>query len=231
MIGRVVRRGIATRLRRLGSLLPAALFAAAGGDACTGPGGPLVAFLGDSLTEGWGLSSNEAYPALVSHDLARRGRPVRAWNAGRSGDTVAQGLARLPGVLRRRPDVLVVALGVNDALRGMSVEAAERDLRRIVIEAQAQGVRVLLVGTDAPPPLATAHSRRFADVYRRVAAERRVALVPDLLAGVGADRGNLFPDALHPTAAGQRRLAENVRPALELMLAEVASADRAHSGR
>src|SRR5512141_2411355 len=117
-----MRRGIVTRLRRARRLLPAAVLAAAGWDSsCTGSEGPLVAFLGDSLTEGWGVPTDQAYPAILARELARHGRPIRSLNAGRSGDTVAQGLARLPGVLRQGPDVLVVALGVNDALRGMSV--------------------------------------------------------------------------------------------------------------
>jgi acyl-CoA thioesterase-1 len=222
-----MRRGIAARLRRARSFLPAAVLAVAGWDSsCTGSEGPLVAFLGDSLTEAWGLSPVEAYPALLARDLASRGRPIRALNAGRSGDTVAQGLARLPGVLRRRPDVLVVALGVNDALREMSVDEAERDLRRIVSDAQAAGARVLLVGVVAPPSLATAHTRRFAAIYARLAADTRAPLVPDLMAGAAGDPDRMFPDALHPNASGQRQLAENVRPALEIELAHVGVARR-----
>jgi acyl-CoA thioesterase-1 len=191
---------------------------------CTGREAPLVAFLGDSLTEGWGLSMDNAYPALLARDLAARSHPIRALNAGRSGDTVAQGRARLADVLRRRPDVLVVALGVNDALRGMSVEAAEADLRLIVADARAQGARVVLVGVHAPPSLATAHTRRFALMYGRLAADERVPFVPDLLAGAAGDPRRMFPDALHPNAAGQRQLAENVRPALEFVLTEARAA-------
>jgi acyl-CoA thioesterase-1 len=226
-----MRREIASGLRRARALLPAAVLAAAGWDSpCAGSEGPLVAFLGDSLTEGWGLSTDEAYPALLARDLAVRGRPIRALNAGRSGDTVAQGLARLPGVLRRRPDVLVVALGVNDALRERSAEAAERDLRRIASEARAAGARVLLVGVPAPPPLATADTRRFAAIYSRLAADEQLVFVPDLTAGAAADPGRMFPDALHPNAAGQRQLADNVRPALELVLGEVDTSRRRAAG-
>src|SRR5512147_2195564 len=130
-----MRRGITARLRRARFLLPAAVLAAAGWDACAGREGPLVVFLGDSLTEGYGLSLDEAYPALLARGLARRGRPIRARNAGRSGDTVAQGAARLAAELRDRPDVVVVALGINDALRGTGQEDAERALRRIVAAA------------------------------------------------------------------------------------------------
>jgi acyl-CoA thioesterase I len=227
-----MRREITTRLRRARRFLPAAVLAAAGWDSsCTGREGPLVAFLGDSLTEGWGLSTDEAYPALLARELAARGRPIRALNAGRSGDSVAQGLARLPGVLQKRPDVVVVALGANDALRGMSVEEAERDLRTIVARSQAAGARVLLVGVTAPPSLATAHARRFASIYPRVAADARIALVPDLLAGAAGDVARMFPDALHPNAAGQRQMAKSVRPALELVLAEVEAARAAGDER
>lgn len=206
------------------------VFTAAGCVGCTGRDPPLVAFLGDSLTEGWGLSMDNAYPALLARDLSARSHPIRALNAGRSGDTVAQGRERLAEVLRRRPDVLVVALGVNDALRGMSVEAAEADLRLIMADARAQGARVVLVGVHAPPSLATAHTRRFALMYGRLAADERVPFVPDLLAGAAGDPRRMFPDALHPNAAGQRRLAENVRPALEFVLTEATSAGHAGAG-
>jgi acyl-CoA thioesterase-1 len=220
-----MRHAIAARLRRARRLLPAAVLAAAGWDGCTGGKGPLVAFLGDSLTEGYGLPLDEAYPALLARDLARRGRPIRVLNAGRSGDTIAQGAARLPAVLRARPDVLVVALGVNDALRGTSADAAERTLRRVVAEARAAGALVLLVGTEPPAALATPHARRFSSIYARVASDERLAFVPDLLAGVSDTPGLVLPDALHPTAAGQRRLAETVRAVLEEALARL-EADR-----
>jgi acyl-CoA thioesterase-1 len=221
-----MRRAIAARLRRARRLLPAAVLAAAGWDGRTGREGPLVAFLGDSLTEGYGLPLDAAYPALLARELARRGRPIRALNAGRSGDTLAEGAARLPAVLRERPDVLVVALGVNDALRGSSPDAAERTLRRVVAEARAASARVILVGTEAPPALATPHTRRFASVYARVASDERLAFVPDLLAGVADAPERMLPDGLHPNAAGQRRLAETVRDALEAVLADLPRLDR-----
>ena len=191
---------------------------------CTWYQTPLVAFLGDSLTEGWGLKKRDAYPAVLARALSERGHPIRVLNAGRGGDTVAQGRARLDNVLRRRPDVLVVALGINDALRDMSVEAAESDLRRIVTDARAHGARVVLVGVHAPPSLATAHTRRFASMYVRLAADLQVTFVPDLLAGAAGDPERMFPDALHPTTAGQRQLAENVRPMLEAVLVEISAA-------
>lgn len=203
---------------RLLPLLPAAVVAALW-TAC-GPGeGPLVAFLGDSLTSGWRLREDQAWPALVGRSLGDRQRPIRVLNAGVSGDTVAQGLARLPGVLARRPDVLVVALGVNDGLRGLPLEDVETALRRILAEGRAAGAQVLLVGVRLPGQDDTDRSRRFEEIFARLASEEKIPLVPDLLAGVSGHPELLFGDGLHPNAAGHQRLAGNVCPHLELVLA------------
>jgi acyl-CoA thioesterase-1 len=210
---------LARRWPWLRPLLPAAAIAA-GFQGCTRGEGPLVAFLGDSLTSGWRLREEQAYPALVARELASRGRRIRVVNAGRSGDTAEQGLARLPTVLRTRPDVLVVALGINDALRGLPVEAAEAALGRIVEEGQAAGARVLLVGFR-PAPLGAPKGDGFEAMYARLAAERRLPFVPDLLNGVSGRPERLFADGLHPNEAGQRRLAETVSRPLERLLAEI----------
>jgi acyl-CoA thioesterase-1 len=200
-----------------------------------------VAFLGDSLTSGWRLREEEAYPALVGRALAARGRPVRVVNAGVSGDTASKALARLPAVLKLRPDVLVVALGANDGLSRELLVATEAALERIVLDARAAGARVLLVGVrlatgeTAPRVGDTAgdeeRSRALSGIFPRVAAAHRVALVPDLLAGVAGQPDLLFPDRLHPTAAGHQRLAANVRPHLELLLAEVGARSAAAKDR
>jgi acyl-CoA thioesterase-1 len=223
-------RGVLTRWPWLRPFLPAAVIAA-GWPACLAGEGPLVAFLGDSLTSGWRLREEEAYPALVARALAARGRPVRVVNAGVSGDTAAKALARLPAVLRLRPDVLVVALGTNDGLSREPLVATEAALERIVLDAQGAGSRVLLVGVrlatgeTAPRVGDTAgdeeRARALSGIFPRVAAAHRLPLVPDLLAGVAGQPALLFPDLLHPNAAGHERLARNVRPHLELLLAEV----------
>lgn len=230
-------RALAARWPWLRPFLPAAVIAA-GWPACTAGEGPLVAFLGDSLTSGWRLREEEAYPALVARSLAGRGRPVRVINAGVSGDTAAKGLARLPAVLKHRPDVLVVALGVNDGLSLEPLATTEAALERIVIDARADGCRVLLVGIrlatgETAPRVGAAagdeeRAHQLFEIFPRVAAAHGVPLVPDLLAGVAGEPALLFPDRLHPNGAGHRRLAENVRPHLELLLAE-AKADRSAS--
>jgi len=189
---------------------------------CGGGRGPLVAFLGDSLTSGWRLSAEEAYPAVLRRTFAHKGRPVRVLNAGVSGETAAQGARRLPGVLARQPDVLVVALGINDGLRGLPVEATEAALRGIVKDAQAAGALVLLVGMRIPSGSGgEEHARRFGDIYPRLAAEYKVPLVPFLLEQTVGHPELNYPDGLHPNAAGHERLAETVRPHLELLLAQV----------
>ncbi len=225
-------RTIARRWPFLRPLLPAAVLAA-GYPACTRGDGPLVAFLGDSLTSGWRLREEEAYPALVGRALAARGRPLRVINAGVSGDTAATALVRLPAVLKHRPDVLVVALGTNDGLSREPLVSTEAALERIVLDAEAAGSRVLLVGVrlgtgEAAPRVGDTagdeeRSRALWGIYPRVASAHALPLVPDLLAGVAGNADLLFPDRLHPDAAGHRRLAENVRPQLELLLAELAA--------
>jgi acyl-CoA thioesterase-1 len=188
--------------------------------------GPLVAFLGDSLTSGWRLPEDQAFPARVQRTLKKKGRTIRVLNAGVSGDTVAQGADRLEGVLKQRPDILVVALGINDGLRGLPLDAVEAGLREIVARAQGAGVHVLLAGLRVTPHPDPDYARRFGEIYPRLAAEYRISLVPFLLEGV-AGRPEMTLDGLHPTAVGQERLAANVERPLELVLAEV----RAREGR
>jgi acyl-CoA thioesterase-1 len=188
--------------------------------------GPLVAFLGDSLTSGWKLPPEQAYPARVQRALRERGRPIRVLNAGVSGDTVAQGGERLEGVLRQRPDVLVVALGINDGLRGLPLAAVETNLRDIVGRARQEGVRVLLAGMRIPPGRDPEYARRFGEIYERLAADYRLPLVPFLLEGVAGRPEMTFPGGLHPSAAGHERLAMNLRPHLELLLADVRAGRR-----
>jgi acyl-CoA thioesterase-1 len=192
----------------------------------SGPGcraeGPVVAFLGDSLTSGWRLREAKAYPALLERSLREGKHPIRALNLGVNGNTAGDGLARLDGALRRKPDVLVVALGINDGLRGLPLDATESALRQIVERARAAGARVLLVGMRIPEGMGAADdAARFGDLYPRLAAEYRVPLVPFLLDGVAGNPELVHRDGIHPTAAGQVRLAENVRPHLELLLAEL----------
>jgi len=182
--------------------------------------GPLVVFLGDSLTAGYGLTEEEAFPARLAAALREGGHPVRVVNAGVSGDTSAGGLRRLPWLLTQHPDVMVVALGANDGLRGLSVSLTEKNLREIVAQAKGNGVRVLLLGLRLPPNLGADYVRAFEAVYPRVAREAGVPLVPFFLKGVGGVAALNQEDGIHPTAEGQRRIAATVLPYLEPLVLE-----------
>jgi acyl-CoA thioesterase-1 len=221
-------KALTERSPRLRPLLPAVVLAAAW-PACHAGEGPLVAFLGDSLTSGWKLGEDEAWPALIGRTLAEQGRPIRVLNAGVSGDTSAQGLARLPDVLAHEPDVLVVALGINDRDRGQRLEDTEAALRRILAEGRSAGVALLLVGVGNPRETwDIEYARRFEQIYAGLAAEYKVALVPDLLAGVAGHPELFFRDGLHPNAAGHSRLAKSVLRHLELVLAASAAPSPKH---
>lgn len=182
---------------------------------------PLVLFLGDSLTAGYGLGEDLAFPALVAERLAEAGRPIEVVNAGVSGDTSAGGLARLDWLLRLEPDVVVVGLGGNDGLRGLDLGMTEANLRRIVDEVEASGAEVVLLGMRMPPNYGE-YAEEFAALYPRLAVELDVPLVPFLLEGVGGDPALNLPDGIHPNEAGQRRVAETVAPVLAAVLEELA---------
>jgi acyl-CoA thioesterase-1 len=177
--------------------------------------GPRVVFLGDSLTAGLGLAAEQAYPAQVGRALADRGLPVRVVNAGVSGDTSAGGLRRIDWVLSQSPDILVLALGANDMLRGLPPEACADNLRAIVSKAKEKGADVLLLGMRANPTLGPEYVQAFDAIYPALAAELGVPLVPFLLEGVAGDAALNQADGIHPTAEGQARVTALVLPALE----------------
>lgn len=175
---------------------------------------PLVVFLGDSLTAGFGLGEEQAFPALVGAELARRGMPVRVINGGISGDTTTGGLERLDWLLAQEPDVLMVELGANDGLRGQPLQAIEANLRAIVERARAAGAAVLLAGMKIPPNYGPEYAAGFEAIFPRLAREQRVALIPFLLDGVAARPELNLPDGIHPNVEGHRIVARSVAEAL-----------------
>lgn len=186
---------------------------------------PTVVFLGDSLTAGYQLAEEQAWPALVAERLADEGLAIRAVNAGVSGDTSAGGLARLDWVLRADPDVVVVELGANDALRGSDLGSTEENLRRILGRLGEEGVAVLLVGLQIPPNYGPDYARRFTELFPRLAAEYEVPLVPFLLERVAGEDSLNLGDRIHPNAAGHRIIAETVTPHLRPLVAQVAASE------
>jgi acyl-CoA thioesterase I len=177
-----------------------------------------VVILGDSITAGYGLDPQEAYPALLQKKIEAAGHPYTVKNAGVSGDTTAGGLRRIDWALGKDgADVLIVALGGNDGLRGISPEETSENLAGIIDKARAKNpaTKVIVAGMQVPSNLGADFTAEFKAVFPKVAAEKKAALVDFLLAGVGGDDKLNQPDRIHPTAEGQRIIAENVWKTLE----------------
>jgi acyl-CoA thioesterase I len=191
------------------------------GPASTPAGSPVrIVFLGDSLTAGYGLEPDEAYPARVGALLAADGRAVTVVNAGLSGDTSAGGLRRVAWVMRQPVDILVVALGANDALRGLDTAATRTNLRAIIHQARAARpqIRVVLAGMLAPPNMGADYQAEFAAIYPELAAAEQCSLLPFLLDGVAGDPSKNLADGIHPNTAGQQMVAELVAAVLRPLL-------------
>jgi len=192
-----------------------ALLSVAAGEA---RGEGVVVALGDSLTAGLGVTADEAFPARLQARLRAEGYDYRVVNAGVSGDTTAGGLRRVDWALRAHPDVVIVALGANDGLRGQSPQAIRANLEEIVARLQAARARVLLVGMRLPPNYGAEYTKEFEAVFPAVARRAKIALMPFLLDGVAADPRLNQADGIHPTAAGQQMIADRLWPYLRPLL-------------
>ena len=196
-------------------LVGAALLGLAAGEA---RGEGVVVALGDSLTAGLGVAADEAFPARLQARLRAEGYDYRVVNAGVSGDTTAGGLRRVDWALRANLEVVIVALGANDGLRGQSPQAIRANLEEIVARFQAAGARVLLVGMRLPPNYGAEYTKEFEAVFPAVARRAKIALMPFLLDGVAADPRLNQADGIHPTAAGQQMIADRLWPYLRPLL-------------
>jgi acyl-CoA thioesterase I len=174
--------------------------------------GTIVA-VGDSLTAGYGLDEDEAYPAQLARMLAADGLPYRVVNAGISGETSSGVLSRIEWVLASlKPDIVILATGANDGLRGTDPALTRENLRRSVQILKAEGVVVVLAGMQMVRNMGRQYTAAFAEIFAQVAAEEEVLFVPFLLAGVAAEAHLNQADGIHPTAAGYAVVAETVLP-------------------
>ena len=180
---------------------------------------PRIVFLGDSLTAGLGLPADQSYPSLIGRKLKARGLDYEIVNAGVSGDTTAGGLRRADWSLEGDVRVLVVALGGNDALRGLPASEMKRNLAGIIERAHASKVPVVLAGMEAPPNNGPDYTREFRGVYRELATEHDVRFVPFLLLGVAGNPSLNQADGIHPNARGAEIVADLVWAELEPILA------------
>ena len=192
---------------------------AAGSNAVVAPRGRVV-ILGDSITAGYGIDPAHAYPALLQARINAAGLPFEIVNAGVSGDTTAGGLRRIDWALSRGAEVLIVALGGNDGLRGVPPAQTAANLDGIIKRARAKvpGLAVIVAGMKMPVNLGPEYVEQFDAIFPRVAAQNNAQLIPFLLEGVGGVARLNQPDQIHPTVEGHQRVAENVWPTLEQVL-------------
>jgi acyl-CoA thioesterase-1 len=177
-----------------------------------------VLVLGDSLSAEYGLARGAGWVALLQKKLEREKVDITLVNASISGETTSGGATRLPELLKQHPAVVVIELGANDGLRGLSLNAAEANLKAMIAAAQAAHAKVLLVGMQLPPNYGPDYTERFASMFGKLAKENKTALVPFLFKGI-ADKPQLFQaDNLHPVAKAEPALVDNVWPVLQPLL-------------
>lgn len=180
-----------------------------------------ILFLGDSLTEGYGLEENQSFPKLIEAKLKQEGRQdIKVINAGISGSTSASALGRLQWYIRSQPDLLVLSLGANDGLRGLSTEEMKKNLSRTIEYAQENGLKVALTGMMIPPNYGEEYSRHFSEVYPQLAQEYKLPFLPFLLEGVAAVPELNQADGIHPNAEGTQIVANHVYTFLKALLPE-----------
>ena len=187
-----------------------------------------IVALGDSLTAGYGLSRQQAWPALIGERMRAAGYQFEIVNAGSSGDTTTGGLRRLPGLLRahKKIDIFVLELGINDAFRGVPIEQIRSNLEAIIdqVRARQPTAAIVIAGMQLPNVSSDDYVGAFGRIFRVVAEEKRATLIPFFLEGVGGNPELNQWDRVHPNAAGQRVLAENVWRALEPLLLKLRAA-------
>ncbi len=181
-----------------------------------------ILFFGNSLTAGYGLEPDQAFPALIQHRIDSLGMPFKVVNAGVSGETTAGGKGRIDWLLKQPVDVFVLELGANDGLRGIKTEETYKNLKTIIEKVRAKNpeVHVVLAGMQIPPSMGQKYTKEFREVYTRLAEEEQVTLIPFLLEGVAGNRDLNQGDGIHPTIEGQKIVAENVWAVLAPVLQE-----------
>lgn len=182
---------------------------------------PEIVFLGDSLTAGLGVERQDGFPERLSGMLAEEGLPIHLVNAGSSGDTSAGGLSRLDWSVPDTVDGVVVALGANDALRGIPVERTRENLATIIARLKERGVRVLLAGMLSPPNMGGDYEQAFNRIYPELAEEFGINFVPFLLDGVAGQKTLNQEDGMHPNAQGMAVIARSMLPQMKEFVRQI----------
>ncbi|EPZ49973.1 GDSL-like protein [Bacteriovorax sp. BAL6_X] len=173
---------------------------------------PKVLFLGDSLTAGYGIDPEKAYPNLVKDILKKDGIKIEVMNASISGSTSASAISRLKWSLRGKPDVMLLALGANDGLRGIKLHSTKENLKNAIKLAKSKGVKVILAGMQIPPNYSPEYTKEFQKMFPDLKKEEGVTLLPFLLKDVAGQRQYNIDDGIHPNEEGHKIIAKTVAP-------------------
>lgn len=184
-------------------------------DVAAAPKEQVIVAFGDSLTAGLGVPADKTYPAQLSKKLNAQGYHYKVVNAGVSGETTAGGLRRVDWILKNQPDIVILALGANDGLRGLSLFEMEKNLAQIIERLQEAKVKVILAGMKIPPNYGTAYTHAFETVYPTLAKRFQTTLIPFLLEEVAAKPALNQADGIHPTAQGYQVVVEKIWPIIE----------------
>jgi acyl-CoA thioesterase I len=188
------------------------------------PAPRVILFLGDSITAGYGLDPEQAFPALIQEKIDAKSWKFKVVNAGQSGDTSAGGLNRLDWLLKNRVDILILELGANDGLRGLPAETTRQNLQAIIDRTKDKypEAKVIVAGMKVPPNMGGDYGRKFEAVFVDLAKKNKAVLIPFVLEGVGGSRELNLADGIHPTAKGHEIVAANVWKVLEPLLRSLA---------
>ena len=180
----------------------------------------VILFFGDSLTAGYGLSTEEAFPALIEQKFTANGRKTKVINAGLSGETTAGGLTRIEWILRQPIDLFVLELGANDGLRGLPLEQTQKNLQAIIDKVKAKNpkVKIVIAGMMVPPNMGPDYSTKFSKIFPDIAKKNSATLIPFLLQDVAGDEKLNQADGIHPNVQGHKIVAENVYKVLMPLL-------------
>jgi acyl-CoA thioesterase I len=174
-----------------------------------------VLILGDSLTEGYRLAKEEAYPYLVEQELKKTHPKIKVINGGVSGATTASAMKRLDWYLKAKPEYMVLALGANDGLRGLKVSEAEKNLSQVIEKAKSRNIEVILAGMEIPSNYGEKYRQNFRVIYPRLAKKYELTLIPFLLEDVATVKELNLTDGIHPNAKGHKVMAKTVIKYLE----------------
>lgn len=171
-----------------------------------------IVFFGDSLTAGYGLTMQDAFPHIIQQRIDSLGLPYQVVNAGLSGETTAGGINRIDWILKSKPDIFILELGANDGLRGLSPDETKKNLRGMIdkVKASNPDVVVLLAGMQMFPNMGQEYTEQFKEAFPLVAKEKEVKLIPFILEGVGGDESLNQADGIHPNIKGHKIVAETV---------------------